>query len=78
MSMQGAWYNIMKIQAIADQLKLKIIAETHKGFQEYCIIQPVSVTPQVTNVFLFGLYGRVSLCINISMCFSVKFYGNKS
>ena len=53
MSMQGTWCDNMIIQAVADQLKLKIIiAETHEGFQEYSIIQPVSLTPQVTNVWV--------------------------
>ena len=43
----------MIIQAVADQLKLKItIAETHEGFREYRIIQPVSSTQQLTHVYL--------------------------
>jgi hypothetical protein len=43
----------MIIQAVADQLKLKItIAETHEGFCEYSIIQPVSSTQQLTHVYL--------------------------
>ena len=53
MSMQGTWGDAMIIQAVADQLKLKItIAETHEGFCEYSIIQPVSSTRQLTHVYL--------------------------
>jgi hypothetical protein len=51
--MQGTWGDAMIIQAVADQLKLKItIAETHEGFREYSIIQPVSSTQQLTHVYL--------------------------
>jgi hypothetical protein len=43
----------MIIQAVDDQLKLKItIAETHEGFREYSIIQPVSSTQQLNDVYL--------------------------
>jgi hypothetical protein len=53
MSMQGTWGDAMIIQAVADQLKLKIIiAETHEGFREYSIIQHVSSTQQLTHVYL--------------------------
>ena len=55
MSMQGTWGDAMIIQAVADQLKLKITiahAETHEGFREYSIIQPVSSTQQLTHVYL--------------------------
>jgi hypothetical protein len=53
MSMQGTWGDAMIIQAVADQLKLKItIAETHEGFREYSIIQPVSSTQQLNDVYL--------------------------
>ncbi|CAB4033998.1 Hypothetical predicted protein, partial [Paramuricea clavata] len=53
MSMQGTWGDAMIIQAVADQLKLKItITETHEGFREYSIIQPVSSTQQLTHVYL--------------------------
>ncbi|CAB4022288.1 Hypothetical predicted protein [Paramuricea clavata] len=53
MSMQGTWGYAKIIQAVADQLKLKItIAETHEGFREYSIIQPVSSTQQLTPVYL--------------------------
>ena len=53
MSMQGTWCDAMIIQAVAEQLKLKItIAETHEGFNEYSIIQPVALTPQLTDVYL--------------------------
>ncbi|CAB4036289.1 Hypothetical predicted protein [Paramuricea clavata] len=53
MSMQGTWGDAMIIQAVADQLKLKItIAEMHEGFCEYSIIQPVSSTQQLTHVYL--------------------------
>ncbi|CAB4029251.1 Hypothetical predicted protein [Paramuricea clavata] len=54
MSMQGTWGDAMIIQAVADQLELKItIAETHERFCEYSIIQPVSSTQQLTHVY-FG------------------------
>ena len=53
MSMQGTWGDAIIIQAVADQLKLKItIAETHEGFREYSIIQPVSSIQQLTHVYL--------------------------
>ena len=42
MSIQGNWGDAMIIQAVADQLNLKIfIAATHDGFSEYSIIQPI-------------------------------------
>ena len=51
--MQGTWGDAMIIQAVADQLKLKItIAETHGGFPEYSIVQPVSSIQQLTDVYL--------------------------
>ena len=51
--MKGTWGDAMIIQAVADQLKLKItIAETHEEFREYSIIQPVSSTQQLTDVYL--------------------------
>ena len=41
------------IQAVADQLQLKlIIAETHERFQAYSVVQPVLSTQQVTNIYL--------------------------
>lgn len=41
--MQETWRDAMIIQAVDDQLKLKIIiVETHEEFSEYSIIQPVS------------------------------------
>ena len=41
----------MNIQAVADQLKLKIIiTETHEGFSEYSIIQPASSIKRLTKV----------------------------
>jgi hypothetical protein len=53
MSMQGTWGNATIIQAVADQLKLKItIAETHGGLPEYSIVQPVSSIQQLTDVYL--------------------------
>jgi hypothetical protein len=53
MSMQGTWAGAMIIQAVADQLKLKItIAETREGFSEYSIIQPVEPTQQLTDIYL--------------------------
>ena len=53
MSMQGTWGDAIIIQAIADQLKLKIvIAETHDQFSEYSIVQAVSSTQQPTEVYL--------------------------
>ena len=43
----------MIIQAVADQLNLKIvIAETHEHFTEYSIVQAVSSTQQLTEVYL--------------------------
>jgi hypothetical protein len=53
MSMQGTWSDNMIIQAVADQLKLKIvIAETHEQFSEYSIVEAVSSTQQLTEVYL--------------------------
>ena len=53
MSMQGTWGDAIIIQAVADQLKLKIvIAETNGHFTEYSIVQAVSSTQQLTEVYL--------------------------
>ena len=53
MSMQGTWGDAIIIQAVADQFKLKlVIAETHEHFSEYSIVQAVSSTQQLTEVFL--------------------------
>ena len=53
MSMQGTWGDAIIIQAVADQLKLNIvIAETNEHFTEYSIVQAVSSTQQLTEVYL--------------------------
>ena len=53
MSMQGTWGDAIIIQAVADQLNLKIvIAETHEQFSEYSIVLAVSSTQQPTEVYL--------------------------
>ena len=53
MSMPGTWADGIIIQAVADQLQLKlIIAETHEQFQEYSIVQPVLSTQQLTDIYL--------------------------
>ena len=53
MSMSGTWADAIIIQAVADQLQLKlIIAETHEQFQEYSIVQPVLSTQQLTDIYL--------------------------
>ena len=53
MSIQGTWGDAIIIQAVADQLKLKIvIAETNEHFTEYSIVQAVSSTQQLTEVYL--------------------------
>ncbi|CAB4028301.1 Hypothetical predicted protein [Paramuricea clavata] len=45
MSMQGTWGDAMIIQAVADQLKLKItVAETHEGFHEYHYVSTLPCT----------------------------------
>ena len=42
MSMPGTWADGIIIQAVADQLQLKlIIAGAHERFQEYSLVQPV-------------------------------------
>ena len=51
--MPGTWGDAIIIQAVADQLQLKlIIAETHERFQAYNVVQPVLSTQQLTNVYL--------------------------
>ena len=51
--MHGTWSDAITIQAIADQLQLKItIAETHEHFNEYTIVQPISSTQELTEVYL--------------------------
>ena len=51
--MQGTWGDAIIIQAVAGQLKLKIvIAETNQHFTEYSIVQAVSSTQQLTEVYL--------------------------
>ena len=65
MSMQGTWGDAMIIQAVADQLKLKMtIAETHDAFSEYSIIQPVglSSTQQLKDIYL----GHINECHYVS------------
>ena len=53
MSMPGTWGNAIIIQAVADQLQLKlIIGETHERFQAYCVVLPVLSTQQLTNIYL--------------------------
>ncbi len=43
----------MIILAVADQLKLKIIiAETHEQFGQYSVVQAVTSTQQLTDVYL--------------------------
>ena len=67
MSMHGTWSDAIMIQAIADQLQLKItIAETHEHFNEYTIVQPISSTQEVTEVYLghVGQYHYVSTLSN--------------
>ena len=81
MSMQGTWGDAMIIQAVADQLKLKItIAETHEGFREYRIIQPVSSTQQLTHVYLGHIdeYHYVSTLPCTSMSGFVEIYPEQS
>ena len=81
MSMQGTWGDAMIIQAVADQLKLKItIAETHEGFREYSIIQPVSCTQQLTHVYLGHIdeYHYVSTLPCTSMSGFVEIYHEQS
>ena len=51
--MQGTWSDAIIIQAVADQLKLKIIiAETHEQFSDYTVVQAVSSTQQMTKIYL--------------------------
>ena len=54
MSIQGTWGDAIIIQAVADQLKLKIvIAEMHELFSEYSKVQAASSTTQeLTEVYL--------------------------
>ena len=53
MSMPGTWADAIIIQAVADQLQLKLtIAETHEQFQEYSTVQPVLSTQQVIDIYL--------------------------
>ena len=81
MSMQGTWGDAMIIQAVADQLKLKItIAETHEGFREYSIIQPVSSPQQLTHVYLGHIdeYHYVSTLPRTSMSGFVEIYSEQS
>jgi hypothetical protein len=71
MSMQGTWSDAMIIQAVADQLKLRIvIAETHESVREYSIIQAVLVTHELTTVCL----GHINEyhCVDIAMPFIVR------
>ena len=51
--MQGTWGDAMIIQAVADQLELKIIiAETHEQSSQYSVVQAVRSTQQLTDVYL--------------------------
>ena len=49
----SALLNLQCIQAVADKLKLKlIIAETDERFSDYSIVQAVSSTQQLTDIYL--------------------------
>ena len=53
MSMQGTWCDGMVIQAVADQLNLRIvITETHEHFGQYSIIRAVSSMQPPTDIYL--------------------------
>ena len=70
MSVSGTWADAIIIQAVADQLQLKLfIVETHQEFQECTIIQPVSATQQLTDIYLahIGEYHYVSTLLCSSM-----------
>jgi hypothetical protein len=71
MSVSGTWADAIIIQAVADQLQLKLfIVETHQEFQECTIIQPVSATQQLTNIYLGHIseyhYVSTLLCSSMS------------
>lgn len=70
MSTQGTWADAIIIQAVADKLKLKlIIAETDERFSGYSIVQAVSSTQQLTDIYLGHLdeYHYVSTLAYSSM-----------
>ena len=53
MSMQGTWCDGLIIQAVADQLNLRIvIAESNEHFAEYNIIRAVTPLQQPTDIYL--------------------------
>ena len=53
MSMQGTWCDGLIIQAVADQLNLRIvITESHEHFRQFNFIQAVSSTLRPTDGFL--------------------------
>ena len=53
MSMQGTWCDGLIIQAVADQLNLRIaIAESHEHFRQFSFIQAVSPTQRPTDILL--------------------------
>ena len=53
MSMQGTWCDGLIIQAVADQLNLRIlIAESHEHFRQFSIIRAVSLTQRPTDIYL--------------------------
>ena len=50
--MPRIWTDGIIIQAVADQLQLKlIIAGAHERYQEYSLVQPVLSTQQVTDIY---------------------------
>ena len=63
MSMQGTWADNLIMQAVADQLKLRIvIVESNENFRDVNYVQAVSLIPRLTDVFLghLGEYHYVS------------------
>ena len=59
MPLQGTWSDAMIIQAVADQLQLKIfIAETHEHFNEMNFLL-VRMNQSVFEVRPFSLYGSL-------------------
>ena len=52
MSMQGTWADNLIIQAVADQLKLRIvIVKSNENFRDIDYVQAVSLLPRLTDMF---------------------------
>ena len=70
MSMQGTWCDGLIMQAVADELNLRIvIAESHEHFRHFNIIRAVSSAQTPTDIY----WGHIDEYHYVSTCHILKF-----